>query len=101
MSLTKNFAKTLHKCTPVFLALGEPVRQQMIMVLVGVEEISVGDLTAELQLSRPAVSHHLKRLRLAGLVRIRRQGTVNFYALDIAPSVAMLKRLVADIELRT
>jgi DNA-binding transcriptional ArsR family regulator len=35
-----------------------------------------------LPVSRPAVSQHLKVLRLAGLVQERRQGTRNIYSID-------------------
>jgi DNA-binding transcriptional ArsR family regulator len=42
----------------------------------------VGELAAGLPVSRPAVSQHLKVLRLAGLVQERRQGTRNIYSID-------------------
>ena len=43
---------------------------------------AVGDLAADLPVSRPAVSQHLKVLKEAGLVKENRQGTKNFYSLD-------------------
>jgi DNA-binding transcriptional ArsR family regulator len=43
---------------------------------------SVGDLAAELPVSRPAVSQHLRVLQSAGLVTHRRNGTRNLYELD-------------------
>lgn len=44
--------------------------------------LSVGELARGLPVSRPAVSQHLRVLRLAGLVRERREGTRNFYSVD-------------------
>ncbi len=43
---------------------------------------SVGQLAAGLPVSRPAVSQHLKSLRLAGLVNARSQGTRRVYDID-------------------
>lgn len=42
----------------------------------------VGEITAKTHLSRPAVSHHLKILRLAGVVGMRKEGTKNYYYLE-------------------
>jgi len=49
-------------------------------------------------LSRPAISHHLRVLRQAGLVRIRRRGTENYYSLTIDAALALLKRFVFEVE---
>lgn len=43
---------------------------------------SVGELAAELPVSRPAVSQHLRVLETAGLVTHRREGTRNLYAVN-------------------
>ncbi len=43
---------------------------------------SVGDLAAELPVSRPAVSQHLRVLESAGLVTHRKQGTRHLYELE-------------------
>lgn len=44
--------------------------------------MSVGELAAELPISRPAVSQHLRVLRDAGLVRARAAGTRRLYGID-------------------
>jgi DNA-binding transcriptional ArsR family regulator len=43
---------------------------------------SVGDLAVELPVSRPAVSQHLKALKLAGLVIDRPDGARRVYSID-------------------
>ncbi len=43
---------------------------------------AVGEIAAELPVSRPAVSQHLRVLRGAGLVRERRDGTRHLYSID-------------------
>ncbi len=62
-------------------ALGDPTRRQVFELLQGGPR-SVGDLAAELPVSRPAVSQHLRVLETAGLVIHRRQGTRHLYELD-------------------
>jgi len=44
---------------------------------------AVGELAAELPVSRPAVSQHLRVLKEAGLVTERRNGTRRLYRVDI------------------
>ena len=41
--------------------------------------IRVGEITKKTHLSRPAVSHHLKILKEAGIIGMRREGTKNYY----------------------
>lgn len=63
-----------------FEALGDPQRRT-ILALLGERPRAVGELAAELPVSRPAVSWHLRLLREAGLVSERRAGTRRIYAL--------------------
>ncbi len=62
-------------------ALGDPTRRQVFELLRGGSR-SVGELAAQLPVSRPAVSQHLRVLELAGLVGHRREGTRNLYAVN-------------------
>lgn len=62
-------------------ALGDPTRRQVFELLRHGSR-SVGELAAELPVSRPAVSQHLRVLELAGLVGHRRAGTRNLYAVN-------------------
>jgi len=64
-------------------ALGDRTRRQVFELLQQGPR-SVGDLAADLPVSRPAVSQHLRVLEEAGLVTHRRQGTRNLYELDSA-----------------
>jgi DNA-binding transcriptional ArsR family regulator len=67
-----------------YAALAEPSRRQILDLLRGGER-SVGDLVARLTLSQPGVSKHLKVLREAGLVEVRRDGKRRWYALRAEP----------------
>lgn len=64
-------------------ALGDPTRRQ-VFELLRPGPRAVGELAADLPVSRPAVSQHLRVLQDAGLVTHRRQGTRNVYELDSA-----------------
>lgn len=59
-------------------ALGDPTRRLIFETLVRGPR-SVGDLAAELPVSRPAVSQHLRALKEAGLVVDRPAGTRRIY----------------------
>lgn len=68
----------------VFIALGDETRQQIFITLLESETVGmrVPEITQKTHLSRPAVSHHLRILKEAGLVGMHRQGTMNFYYVD-------------------
>ena len=64
-----------------FTALADPTRRAIFERLAGGPR-SVGELAADLPVSRPAVSQHLKVLKGAGLVDDRAQGTRRLYRID-------------------
>jgi DNA-binding transcriptional ArsR family regulator len=64
-------------------ALGDPTRQAILDRLSDGPR-PVGELAAELPVSRPAVSQHLKVLKDVGLVLDRQAGTRRLYEVDTA-----------------
>lgn len=70
----------------MFRALGDPVRLRLLskVAAAGGGEACVCDLL-DVGVSQPTVSHHLKKLREAGLLTSRRQGTWVYYS--VAPGV--------------
>jgi DNA-binding transcriptional ArsR family regulator len=62
-------------------ALGDPTRRRIFELLQG-GRLAVGELAADLPVSRPAVSQHLRVLKEAGLVSERPQGARRIYRLD-------------------
>jgi DNA-binding transcriptional ArsR family regulator len=65
----------------MMIALGDPTRQAIFDRLSDGPR-PVGELAAELPVSRPAVSQHLKVLKDAGLVTDRAAGTRRIYTVD-------------------
>src|SRR6202011_1124334 len=83
---------------PLFTAIGEPSRQHIILLLCEHESLAVGAITKSLGVSRPAVSHHLKVLLTARLIKVQRLGTQRIYSLDVRDGIAVLKQFVTAIE---
>ena len=74
-------AQEFRTMQPLFAALGDEMRQRIFLALLESEQVGlrVGELTERTHLSRPAVSHHLRILKDAELVRVYREGTRNYY----------------------
>jgi DNA-binding transcriptional ArsR family regulator len=64
-----------------FLALADPTRRRIIETLAGGES-AFGELAGQFAMSGPAVSQHLRVLREAGLVRVRKDRQRRIYRLD-------------------
>ena len=78
-------AEEFEDCRKILLALGDENRQHLILEMLKMEQCSgvrVGAITEKTHLSRPAVSHHIQILREAGLLKMRREGTKNYYYFD-------------------
>jgi hypothetical protein len=84
---------------PMLKALADESRLALVRILQSGER-NVGDLATKLDLTDPTVSHHLTRLREAGLVSLRMEGTQRFYRLNEA-GLARFKRLALEIERTT
>lgn len=72
-------AEAAQDLADVFKALGDPTRVAIISRLASGEACCVCELTATFDVSQPTVSHHLRILRDAGLVRSERRGTFAYY----------------------
>lgn len=67
------------RLAPMFKALGDPVRLQMVSMIAARPELCVCEITPAFDLSSGTISHHLKTLREAGLVDCERRGTYVYY----------------------
>ena len=68
----------------VAAAIADPVRRE-IMMLLRERTMSAGEIAACFDISRPAVSRHLRVLRECGLVVDEVSGRQRIYRLDTAP----------------
>ena len=69
----------------ILTAIGDETRQHIMIEMMKMGECTgarVGEITERTNLSRPAVSHHLQILKNAGILKVRKEGTMNFYYFD-------------------
>lgn len=95
MSDIQRLAEEFRSCQKILSALGDETRQHLILEMMQMgacDGARVGAITERTNLSRPAVSHHLGILKRAGLIKVRREGTKNYYYFD-ADTEAMTKLL--------
>ena len=68
----------------VFRAIADPTRRNILRLLRGGER-SVGEIAANFEQSRPAISKHLRVLRSAGLIMTHERGTARICELNAKP----------------
>ena len=73
--------ETTERMSELFKLLGDPTRVRILAALAE-GELCVSDLASALGMERPAVSHQLRILRSARLVRARRDGKMICYSFD-------------------
>ncbi|MDO4668076.1 MAG: metalloregulator ArsR/SmtB family transcription factor [Streptococcus sp.] len=75
----------LSECESTLIAMGDSTRLSIIQLMLELDRdcngICVADITKNSNLSRPAISHHLKILKNSGVVTVREKGTKNYYYL--------------------
>lgn len=88
--------KAVQRAAMLLKHLSDGTRLQVILMLAEGEK-HVGALGENMNMSQPAVSHHLALLRHGGIITPRRQGKNNFYSLtETGESLAkVVKSMVA------
>ena len=93
-------AEEFASCTKILTALGDETRQHLILEMMRFDRCSgvrVCEITEKTNLSRPAVSHHLQILKDAGIIKMRKEGTKNYYYFD--PEMESFGKLVSALQL--
>lgn len=94
-------AAAVERLSRTFRALGDPGRSRLVLAL-SLAEMSVSDLAEILGASLSATSHQLRILRELDIVRVRRSGRSQLYALNeqafgfCAPRVCLAWRRTLD-----
>lgn len=81
----------------LFRLLGDPTRLQIVLALMGTE-MCVAHLAEKLGLTQSAVSHQLKNMKAAALVKHERRGKQVFYSLDDSHIQEILRQAVEHAE---
>ena len=80
----------------LFHLLGDPTRLRIVLACLA-QPIAVGDIAANLALSSSLVSHHLRLLRAARIVKAERQGKQVFYTTADAHISGLLANMFEHI----
>ena len=80
-----------------FQALGDSSRVQIVWAL-SKGELCVNEISDLLEMSQPAVSHHLRTLRNLKLVHVRREGRISHYSLDDEHIDSLLREGIEHVE---
>jgi DNA-binding transcriptional ArsR family regulator len=89
----------LTEAAPVFAALGDQTRMQLVNRLCSHGPQPTGRLTEGARISRQAITKHLRALEAAGLVRSRRAGRERLWELEIN-RLAIARRYLDRISLQ-
>ncbi len=98
----EKISKEFAECSKFLAAIGDETRQHMLLEMMKMKKctgVRVGEITKKTNLSRPAVSHHLAIMKDAGIVKMRKEGTMNFYYLDVeAKTIRKLIDTLSHVE---
>lgn len=94
-----NLFKNINDFIPIFQALADSERLLILLKLfyAGSNGKNVTELSGRTRLSRPAVSHHLKVLKAAGIINSRKDGTQVYYSLDAKQKITNVEKLVSHL----
>ena len=73
---------TTQRLADLFKTLGDPTRIKILSLLTKTEEMRVYDIADSLTMGQSAISHQLRVLRSARLVKFRRDGKEVLYSID-------------------
>jgi ArsR family transcriptional regulator, repressor of sdpIR and other operons len=80
--------------SPVFRALSDPTRRQILTMLRRGDK-TAGEIADAFAISKPSISHHLSVLKQAGLVDDVRRGQNIIYSLDTTVFEEVLQWMIA------
>lgn len=89
-------AEDFARAANIFKQLGDKNRARIFWILCHGEECVI-NISALMGMSSPAVSHHLKTLKNAGLVTTRRNGKEVYYKASESDEVAMLHLMIEKV----
>ena len=89
--------ETIEKLADFYKVMGDPTRLRLLISLES-GELCASDLANITSMSRSAVSHQLKSLRQANLVKFRKEGKTVFYSLDDEHVYSILKVALEHVQ---
>jgi DNA-binding transcriptional ArsR family regulator len=80
----RNYDSARNELGSVLIAIAHPTRREILKLLTE-QELTVGKIAEQFSVSRPAVVKHLRVLRFAKLISVRRQGRERIQSLNLKP----------------
>ena len=77
--------------------MGDPIRLQIVLLLRD-QPLNVGDIANQFNISRPAISHHLKVLKVAKVVQSEKAGQEVYYSMNKSYIVDELRNMADKLE---
>jgi DNA-binding transcriptional ArsR family regulator len=97
MSTPPDIDNLVDELADLFHLLGDPTRLRIVLACLA-QPTSVGEIAARLALSSSLVSHHLRLLRAARIVKAERQGKQVFYTAADAHISGLLANMFEHLE---
>ena len=94
MATENQVRKVARECSLIFNALGDPNRQDILIMLETEGPLNVLQITERLNLARPTISHHLKILSNAGLLRSTKKSREIYYESEWSDASKNLKKFM-------
>lgn len=88
--------ESIQSISKLFKVISDPTRLS-ILFLLQKEELSVGNIVLALDMEQSAISHQLKTLKDARLVKSRREGKSMLYSLDDLHVFSILEQVLTHI----
>ena len=86
-------AESFNTLSDIFSQLGDESRLRIFWILCHCEECVI-NLSSMVDMSSPAVSHHLRQLKAGGLIESRRSGKEVYYTLAASEKARLLHRTI-------
>lgn len=88
---------SIHAVSKLFKIISDPTRIS-ILFLLQQQELSVWAITIALEMEQSAISHQLRTLKEARLVKARREGKTIFYSLDDIHVFSILEQVLTHVK---
>jgi DNA-binding transcriptional ArsR family regulator len=95
---SKKNSERVAKYADMFSAMGTEARLRIMQLLLSAhpEGLVVGEIQEELEIPNSTLSHHLEKLKMEGLVEVRRAGTFLHYTANTGALQELLQFLYAE-----
>lgn len=88
--------ESIHSVSKIFKIISDPTRIS-ILFLLQQQELSVGAITTSLGMEQSVISHQLRTLKEARLVKARREGKTILYSLDDSHVFSILEQVLTHV----